>query len=769
MIKILIPRADGIYSIAADAFSEMWKAVTGSLLEIITADDGASDLVSLGSDASSAFTHGKIIEGVLPQFRLAVGTDAYALRSVKDSNGRRLLFIAGARPRALLYGVYAFFELQANCRYFWDGDIIPKAKDISLDGLDVMEAPRFMYRGLRYFAHRSLDRFQAEHWDFTQWRRELDWLIKKRMNLFMLRIGLDDLFQKAFPEIVHYPKGYEIPEAKPRSYDDRTLFWSMEQRGELRKQILQYAKDRDLLHPEDLGTMTHWYSRTPLEYLDKVKPDFMPQATSSYSDKTGLVWDIRQDKNLDAYFQLTETHIREYGSPNMFHTIGLAERKCYEDRASNQQMKLYTYRRIQAKLREKYPNAPLLIGTWDFCMYWTAEEVRELVKELNPENTLIFDYTSDTDDESRTFQTWDLCGRFPWIYGIFHAYEPENELRGNYYAIEKRLPLAAKDSLCQGMVYWPENSHSDTLMLDFLAENAWNPSSENVHIESFVASFCKRRYLEKDRAQMLRFWREMLPCIKARHWTGPGIRPEDQTVAIYGNQAYLMINPIVWKMPRVYFTRAEYRLSILTPVIRQLPALLRSMAEIPLKNAHPFVKRDMLDMLKCAADRMLLYAIFTIALQIEKWLGGEDNGEDILRNMGLLRQLELINTDILSATDENSLYASLKALQAKHETNPDFEMTLKGNASCSYCRAAIVELYKGLYIHELDAWTAAWRKEIQDNTRRRPELDVKALLKPIEDKFYDTPLASLAPDVDKAFEDLPANIERLASTLEKLS
>ena len=73
MIKILIPRADGIYSIAADAFSEMWKAVTGTPLEIVTEDDGASDLVSLGSDASSAFTHGKIIEGVLPQFRLAVG------------------------------------------------------------------------------------------------------------------------------------------------------------------------------------------------------------------------------------------------------------------------------------------------------------------------------------------------------------------------------------------------------------------------------------------------------------------------------------------------------------------------------------------------------------------------------------------------------------------------------------------------------------------------------------------------------------------------
>lgn len=89
--------------------------------------------------------------------------------------------------------------------------------------------------------------------------------------------------------------------------------------------------------------MTHWYSRTPYDFLNRVKPEFMPQATEGYNQKTGLVWDIRDDRNLDNYFKLTETHIREYGAPELFHTIGLAERRCYADHASNHQMKLYTY------------------------------------------------------------------------------------------------------------------------------------------------------------------------------------------------------------------------------------------------------------------------------------------------------------------------------------------------------------------------------------------------------------------------------------------
>ena len=36
---------------------------------------------------------------------------------------------------------------------------------VVVGGMDVVETPRFRYRGLRYFAHRGLHRFQAEHWD----------------------------------------------------------------------------------------------------------------------------------------------------------------------------------------------------------------------------------------------------------------------------------------------------------------------------------------------------------------------------------------------------------------------------------------------------------------------------------------------------------------------------------------------------------------------------------------------------------------------------
>ena len=763
MLKILVSEKSGISGIAASEFVSLWRQVTRKKLSVTAKDDPSSDLVVLGSDAYNAFSHAKIVEKVIPQFSLATGTDAYQLRSAKDADGRNLLFIAGARPRALLYGVYRFFELRANCRYFWDGDLIPKADRIDISGLDVTESPRFQYRGLRYFAHRSLTRFQAEHWDFPEWKREIDWILKKRMNLFMLRIGLDDLFQKAFPDIVSYPDGYELDTSTPRSYDDHTLFWSLKYRAALRKKVLAYARERDLLHPEDIGTMTHWYSRTPQEYLEKVKPDFLPQATAGYGEKNGLVWDIRQEKSLDAYWKLTETHIREYGSPEIFHTIGLAERRCYADHQSNHQMKLYTYRRIQKKLREHYPNAPLLICSWDFCMYWTPEEVRELVRELDPERTLIFDYTSDTDDELRTFQNWDLCGKFPWIYGIFHAYEPSSEPRGNYDAIARRLPVAAADPMCKGMVYWPENSHADTLLLEFLAANAWNPVESNYRIDSFVEKFCAARYDGKNHARMLRFWKDCLPLIKARHWNGPGNR----TPAFLFSEFCFMPGIHLLNEPVIMSGKAEYFRGLLEPLMSAVPELLRRFAEIRPEKETDFVRRDIFDLIRTVAARGLCYAFSLLMLDLKEWRIGADDGSAAERRFGLILRLEKSFSDLLAANSEYSLYASLQELKAKERTNPDFENTLKGNAENFYCRSFITELFTGIYIPELELCRTIFA-ELRQGSKRVLNGTEDPRFGSIKDDFYKTPLRKIAPDETAAVKKFSANLKKLADCFESM-
>ena len=740
MIKLLIPGEKGIFQIAAAEFNSFYHRITGKKIISIRQDDFKSNLIVLGSDAENPLVHQWVIDGITPDLAIRTGTDDYVIRSIRTGK-RNCLLLAGGRPRALLYAVYHFFEVRGGCSYFWDGDLVPSAVRLDLTGLDIHESPRFQYRGLRYFAHRSLTRFQAEHWNFEQWKQEIDWIVKKRLNFFMLRIGLDDLFQKTFPELVPYPDPEaEQPESVKRSFDDRDLFWSLQYRGELRCKILKYARERDLLHPEDLGTMTHWYSRTPKVFLEKVKPEFLPQSSNGYAEETGLVWDIRKQKNLDAYWKLTETHIREYGSPELFHTIGLAERRCFPDHVRNHAMKLYTYRRIIRKLRENYPNAPLLIASWDFVMHWSPEEVQALIRELDPANTLILDYTTDSIDGRNNVMNWGIPGHFPWIAGIFHAYEPANGFMGHYDNIRIRLKMANDDPYCKGLVFWPENSHGDTLMLEFFSSLAWDPT--NPDVENFLPLFCRKRY-QSAAEDMLKIWLDSLPLIKAIGWNAPNQHPRCR--AMFSD---LLFN-IQTKILESDDPETIYGLSLLRNSLRNCigPAgrILSGLSDMLGKyDSLPFIRRDCIDLARCVLSRVQNYVLADTAVRLHAKTCSKDETDGI---MVRLQQLETVigqEMQMLQYSTDFSLFRSLVRLRQTAPVNPRFEYTLKGNAENYYCRTCAVELFQGIYLPEYRLLCSRIGKRLHSGRPHKDDpVQVSAAEKKVIEDFYRTPLKQL--------------------------
>jgi len=723
------------YEIAAAEFQKFYGAVTGKRIEITTQPNGPANLVVIGAGQVNPFARVAVEQKIIPPFALGGEGDDYCLRSaVRD--GRRFLFLAGGSGRATLYAVYDFFERRAGCRYFWDGDIIPKQTEIEMDGLDVRESPRFTYRGTRYFAHRSLDRFQAEHWGPVQWEQEIDWLLKKRLNLFMLRIGMDDVFQKAFPEVVSYPPDDgPLPEAVPRSFDDRTSAWGLKYRGELRKHILTYAAARGLIHPEDTGTMTHWYSRTPIAFLEKIKPSFMPQSGGAYlGNPTGAVWDIREDRNLDNYWKLTAAHIKYYGSPEMFHTIGLAERDVFPDRAENMQMKCYAYRRIIGKLREHYPRAPILIAAWDFYQPgWSGVEVASLLKILDPTHAIILDYTADLPESpgSSDFRSWDVIGKFPWIFGIFHAYEWENELRGNYDQIARNLPIAAADPLCKGMVYWPENSHSDILMLEFFSKNAWKPGT--LTPEALLPEFCRNRY-PAAAGPMLEIWQAAMPLIRLQR----------ELCALFAN---IQTFPC-WDIDPVTIGAVRDECRARAATIKAVPHIFRMLARLPFGQGDDFIDRDAIDLARTVAGRTFTHAIHRYRLTQEGWVRGNATPAEVAAAGQQARAVLTGLRDLLALHEDYSMNASLGRLQAIHPVNPAFEQALKGNAENWYCRAYIYELFAYRFIPAMDMYTDWVDAHIARGDRNVPmKTDTPPSIEAVVDAFYARPLAEMAPPV----------------------
>lgn len=757
MVKILFPENSGIFKIASEAFISLFTEISGVTPEITSVPDDTNDLVIFGSDAVNEFAHSMIEKGVCLGFRIRYGSDDYHILSVEE-NGRTLLFLAGGRPRSILYAVYRFFELRCGCRYFWDGDIIPKVEKISLSGMDVAESPRFHYRGTRYFAHRGLKRFQAEHWDFDDWKKEIDYLLKKRLNLMMLRIGLDDLFQKAFPEDVPYPDPDKSqPSDIPRSYNDRTLFWSLEYRGELRRKVLAYARERDMMHPEDCGTMTHWYSRTPRSFLDSVRPEFLPQWTQDYSEPESLVWDFRIKKNMDNYFKLTEAHIENYGTPELFHTIGLAERGCFRDRSKNQQLKHYAYHLIDRQVHEKYPAAQLLITSWDFTV-WSCEEVRELISTLNPENTILWDYISDTFDEVNNFTNWNVIGKFPYVFGIFHAFAASTEIRGNYPAIERRLSQAANDPMCRGMIFWPENAHADTLMLEYFAANSWEPVHD---IESFITDFCRSRY-QGMAGVMENIWRTALPIIKCGYWRWNQHRecevyPDYPFTLAHGPQHLCNLN--LQTLERNNLIRSEFK-----PHLSCAIKTLELLGRLDLGKSDSFIIRDVRDLARTAAGRILNYAFADLTLLMENWRNGECESEVVLKRLEVIGMMMQFQSLILESHEDYSLWASLNKLGEHTRVKPYFENTLKGNSENSYCRSYVYELFRACYLPEFDAYGKWIAEKISADDRSPWRLNdsLKQAFRKIEDDFYSTPLSQFAPDIEKAAVHLPENLMKMS-------
>jgi hypothetical protein len=285
----------------------------------------------------------------------------------------------------------------------------------------------------------------------------------------MLRTGQDDLFQKAFPDVVPYPpEDGAAPEAELRSYNDRTELISLKYRGELRKKVLSYAFDRGLMHPEDMGPMTHWYSHTPRAFLDRIKPEFMVQSSNNYAKPELQVWNCNDDAIVEYYMQLTRAHIHHYGKPELFHMIGLAER-VFGSEEENYAIKGKVFQKFVKRLREEYPHAPLLVASWDFMFRWKAREVRKFLKDVDPANTIILDYTTDSGSYSNNYINWNLPHHFPWIFGIFQAYEPQCDLFLDLDRIEEMYIPVQDDPFCKGMVVWSENSHSNPLLLEYLS------------------------------------------------------------------------------------------------------------------------------------------------------------------------------------------------------------------------------------------------------------------------------------------------------------
>ncbi len=658
--------------------------------------------------------------------------------------------ITGSNVRSVWYGLYDLLERRGGCHWFWDGDVVPKKDAIDLSGLDVHEEARFEYRGLRYFAHRGLTRFQAEHWGPEDWKKEIDWILKRRLNVFMLRIGQDDLFQRTFPDVCAYPDPARPQPGAGKGYNDRSLFWSLQFRGRLRDDLQKYGFDRGLMVPEDYGTMTHWYAPTPLDYIENRKPPFYPGADTR--PVNNRVWDVRDERWIDEYWKMTKTAVETYGKgapePRLLHTIGTGERILSKDKAENFKLKVDGLQRFMSRIERDYPDAKLLMPGWDFYFSWSPQEVKDFLKMLDPKKCIVWDYSADFKGGRKSnFMNWDVIGKFPYTYSIFLAYEKALDVRAEYPVIEERQKLVQDDPFCRGFIFWPESSHTDTLLLRYFTANAW--SAKAIPHGEVLDEFCASRY-GKNAEAMKAAWKAALPASWLRGWT---TMYGDHVLRPYFGSEKATPAPENWRKP-----------------VADAEKVFGMLAEMEWKD--DFIKRDTIDIARMALDRVIGLYRADLSADVAKWRKGKCKvesvkckveGGNLVARANQIAALCDLMADVLALHTDYSIWESYQRLDAVEKIrNPDFSKTLFENASCGYCRSHQYELARHWYAPHFRKVAENLAKAVSAGDRK-----AKITFNAEEERLAlkARPLESLKPTLPRTQESFRKVMREIASAL----
>jgi len=169
--------------------------------------------------------------------------DGFAIHSFEQNN-RRHTILSGSTGVASLYAVYDYLERFCKVGFFEDGEYIPSLQQLPFEEANTVQKPHFQDRHyLILFGHWGLKKFHPQFWSYEEWKRELDFCAKKKINLsrMHLRCAIDtfrgDVATRAFPEIGPPQPGYSDSAGWPNTWN-----WPEAYRTELTKKILEYGR-----------------------------------------------------------------------------------------------------------------------------------------------------------------------------------------------------------------------------------------------------------------------------------------------------------------------------------------------------------------------------------------------------------------------------------------------------------------------------------------------------------------------------------------------
>ena len=625
--------------------------------------------------------------------------DGFIIKSIERSN-KRYLIITASQDRALLYGVYHYLENVCGIGFFEDGDYIPEGKTLVLDDIDIKEEPRFEIRGKNCgIGHWALRKYHSFFWNFAQWKEYLDWMAKKKLNMFtniplVTYTGFSETaVQKVFPDIgppvaeAYYLGNGEWPAA--------AWNWPAEYREDLMRRVLDYARK---LGFETIYTFQ--YAQVPVRYV-RAHPERKYVMAQKYRTPQ-----LHPDDPLS--LQYTKDYIKEINK--VFDTDHYYMCSPYAEEALDGdalRVKIKAAKDMFSLLKEVDSKAVWVTDTWDYLAngaIWTKENVKKYLSEFPDDRMLIYETGSDAvnlREEHNYF--WGK----PWVLGVLHALGGDDELHGDLNDLISRVQKVEKEPKagnCKGVFMVSETNHHNTIYYDLVTQLAWNPKS--VSIDDYLQDYAVKRYGAKSASIMY----EVLAKLRKTVYTGKGFFSEAGVATKHQNLPYyhrLNEAPLFDEREQIAKERLQrhiWQLKLLEE------CMLLSLQEKKLQQGNLLYENDMVVLATTYLGKLSNCYLLKTFLAFKK-------GEQKLVESNAQKALVCLDEieKILSTRFDYSLKAMIEDVMSVPGSNPYLpEMIKQACISSNYCTNEVYEQLVFFYHPKVEAYLS----EIQSRAKK---------------------------------------------------
>lgn len=468
--------------VVAPGAAEVEKHAAGELRKYLLQISGAE--LPIGNAAGEEGTNiylGAAAKGQgLDVSEEALGFDGYVVRT----NGRDVV-LAGAKPYSCLYAAYHLLERHLGCGFFEDGDQTPGAATVRVGEIDDVCKPRFSWRvyvTVMEYAYSGM-----RWWDWDQFRAWVDWMVKKRFNLW-------------YPCRLHSYTGIGAIAAGKLGVPI-ALTEYQRQRQELMRRVFAYARERGIrtLHDvSDIYSQSNQKLPGTYSFPDRLQ---MEEFVRRYQEQTGQAvpvlsyeWCGTRLPVLDPRSPVTgkfvaaavEAYAEALGTDHLY-ILSLPSEGGWES-ADTEEMNRVTYSMLMdlvSAVRAGDPQAEIFTQP-PFRYNRTFEAQKRAVQDARLPVLSI---------GLEPFQVFDYYWGLPWLTGLTLTCGKHTNPHGDLAAAVHTARNVAADpqaANCRGFTVASEVNHRMLILNELFAELSWDPAV--VEVEGFLRRWNSRRY-----------------------------------------------------------------------------------------------------------------------------------------------------------------------------------------------------------------------------------------------------------------------------------